>query len=218
MSSSSAGNKGDTPALAVFEKPAYLADIRTDPIRYPHYRTGAREQRQRWLAGQITALASLLRIKDYTKADAIGAATSLDGQIMGHQFISDYTLVEISEAFRRGLYGEYGEWHGLTVQSLWGFLTRSLNSPVRQEAVNMIYAKKQAEAEERERRKIQEDIAKAKASGEFTPTGKLPAVVRKVYASTEEDIAHREKVRQQAREILARAGANTPNNNNEITW
>lgn len=212
---------GQTP-VAIFEKPAYLADIRTNPITYPHYRTIAEKSRKEWLSGQIFTLAGLLRVKDYGTNDAMTAASFLDGQIMRHKFISDYTLVEISEVFRLGLFGEYGEWRGLTVQTLWGFLQKSLNSPTRQEAINLIYTRRQAEAAKAEQARLRAEIEKAKADGSFVPTGKIPTLGRPVYDEAEAQ-AHRDRVRQQAREILAHARANNPESttipdNNSINW
>lgn len=204
-------------AMAVFKNPAKLAEIRTDPDRYPHYRNIAEKQRGKWLSTQLLTLAGLMRIKDYTIDDARMAATALDGQIMGHQFISDYTLVEIADAFRSGIFGELGEWKGLTVQSLWGFLVRSLSLPVRREAINAIYARRQAEKAHAEQEAIRAEIEKAKADGTFTPTGRIEAVVRKpAYEPSAEDLAHRERVRAQAAEILARAGANNTHSGNKI--
>ena len=216
------GSNNGAP-LAVFKNAGNLASVRLDPITYPHYRATLEKRRVEWLAGQIYSLAGLMRIKDYSAGDALAAAAYLDGQIMSHHIISDYTFIEIAEAFKMGVFGELGEWQGLTVKSLWGFLLKSLNSPVRQEAINSIYEQKQARAAQAEAERIRAEIEREKREGTFVPTGRIPAIGQRISGSAiTEDKEHQELVRKQAREILSRTRADsiiTPvNNSNDITW
>lgn len=187
-----------------------LAAIRMDEAKYPRYRNIPKPARLDWLAKQFKYICSLARIKDFDAREAILMATALDEMMMEYKDMADLTKPEIADAFKGGVFGLYGEYYGLTAPALYQFLCKYIESPKKVEAHDLIVKSKKDEYQERmaaERdmmqRKIREEIAEAKRTGAFVPTGQAwfkPQTVNEAVDSS----AHREKVRQQAREILSK--------------
>ena len=194
--------------LPAVNTPQELAQIRMAESMYPRYRNTPVPSRQKWLANQIQYLASITRIRDFEAREPVIMATALDDMISQDRAMADLTFPEIADAFKNGVFGIYGEFYGLTAPNLYGFLNSFLDSEKKKEATALVLKSKEemyeektrAEREERQRR-IRAEIEEAKRTGAFTPTGKVwfkPKLVKDVIDSD----GHREKVRQQAREIL----------------
>ena len=138
----SAANKIDTP-----EK---LAALRLD-TSVPHYRNVSPAERVAWLGTQIFGLSLLSHIRvdgDTVRIDAI----MLDTEIMEDNILNDLTFVEMQEAFRKGVNGEYGEYFGITSISLLSFLRGFLKSDKKQKAATIIYKKREQERKAKDER------------------------------------------------------------------
>jgi len=198
-------SNSNLPAITTAES---LAQIRMDERRYPHYKSVPSQARQEWLANQIKYLASITRMRDFDAREAILMATALDDIISMDAGAVDLTFAEMADAFKKGVFGFYGEFFGISAPNLYGFLDKFITSETKKEATALVlkskeqaYAEKKA-AEKAERdRKIREEIEEAKRRGDIVPTGKIwfkPKSVDDALDSSE----HREKVRRQAQEIL----------------
>ena len=190
--------------LPSLNTPEAIAEVRLDERRYPRYYNIPQPSRLKWLAEQTKTLAAIARIKDFDGREAIVTASSLDEMIMKNEAISGLTTPEMAEAFKSGVFGLYGEFYGLSAPNLYGFLRSYLESEKKQAATAIVRTKfedrKKAEQEERQRR-IRAEIEEAKRNGSFVPTGRAWFQPKTVDDAIDES-AHREMVRQQAREIL----------------
>lgn len=200
-------SSNELPAIPTSQS---LAQIRMDEEHFPHYRNIVpAEGRWEWLATQMIYLAQLARIRDFDGKTAILMATALDEMMLQHKDIADLTLPEIADAFKGGVFGFYGEFYGLSAPNLYGFICGFLESSKKKEATDLVLKSKvqayrertRAEQEERQRA-IRAEMEEAERNGTFVPTGKAwfkPKMVNDVMRESKE---HREKVRQQAKEIL----------------
>lgn len=186
-----------------------LAQIRMSEESYPHYRNIPVTARQKWLANQIQYLASITRIRDFEAREPIIMATALDDMMAQDAGMANLTLPEIADAFKNGVFGIYGEFYGITAPNLYGFLDSFLKSEKKKEATAIVlkskeqlYAEKKAAEKSERDRKLREEIEEAKRNGSFVPTGKVWFEPKKVENPKENDRAHREMVREQAKEIL----------------
>jgi len=198
-------SNSNLPAITTAES---LAQIRMDERSYPHYKSVTRQARLEWLANQIKYLASITRMRDFDAREAILMATALDDIISMDAVSADLTLAEMADAFKKGVFGFYGEFYGVSAPNLYGFLDKFITSEIKKEATALVlkshegsYAEKKTAEKEEQQRRIREEIEEAKRAGTFVPTGQVwfkPQMVNDAVSSKE----HREKVRQQAREIL----------------
>ncbi len=190
--------------LPSLNTPEAIAEVRLNERMYPRYCNIPQPSRLEWLSKQAKTLASITRIKDFDGREAIVTASSLDEMIMKNEAISGLTTPEMAEAFKSGVFGLYGESYGLSAPNLYGFLRSYLESEKKQAATAIVRTKfedrKKAEQEERQRR-IRAEIEEAKRNGSFVPTGRAWFQPKTVDDAIDES-AHREMVRQQAREIL----------------
>lgn len=123
-----------------------LAALRMDKSRL-HYKDLPQARRLEWLSAQVL----LMYFKKHLRPDDVRIgydARFLDEMIMDDKYISDYTSAEITEAFRRGMMGDYGEYFGLTAENLFKFLRGFLMSEKKQAATRLVI---QARKEEREK-------------------------------------------------------------------
>ena len=97
-----------------------LATLRMDGS-VPHYRDIAKADRIGWLKEKILTL-GMIRHQVAESWQVEFDANVLDEFIMEDNYASDYTFPEIWDAFKGGLKGEYGEYFGLTAESLYGFI------------------------------------------------------------------------------------------------
>lgn len=195
----------DTPAIATAQA---LAEIRLDERRYPHYRNIAQPARMKWIAGQYQFLASIARIQITDPREPVMMASMLDEMIAKDSDMVELTLPELADAFKNGVFGLYGEFYGLSAPNLFGFIDSFLASQKKKEASAIVlksreqaYEEKKAAEKEEMQRRIRAEIEEAKRNGSFVPTGQAwfqPKTVDDAIDSS----AHREKVRQQAKEIL----------------
>lgn len=200
MQIASSGNK-----IATAEQ---LADLRSatneDGRRtYPRYKDGGQEQRLSWLSRQLFGLALIAHINVDPMMAQVDIVT-LDGEIMDNDYMKDMTLVEIQEAFRRGINREYGDYFGLSSISLSSFLRGFLRSDKKRSAAAIIRrrnAKKTAEAEI----SFQEQLKDAQMKGLINMPDFSGMVSRKKVYSAEESAAHRELVRRQAQAVREQA-------------
>ena len=58
--------------------------------------------------------------------------------IMDDHFAMDYTFSEIKDAFKRGLMGDYGDYFGLTAESLYGFIRGYFMSEKKRTATKLV--------------------------------------------------------------------------------
>lgn len=195
--------------LPAITTPETLAQIRLNEANFPRYRNIRQEVRLEWMAKQMIYLAQIARIRDFDGKTAILMATALDEMMLQHKDIAELTLPEISDAFKSGVFGLYGEFYGLSAPNLYGFLCGFLESSKKKEATDLVskskqeaYREKTRAETERRQRAIQEEIEAAKRAGTFVPTGKVWFNPKMVNDAMRESKEHREKVRQQAREIL----------------
>lgn len=122
---------------AVIGPPSSLAALRMDEANHPHYGKIPTVPRRKWLTSQLTKLIMLKHQRpdpDMLQLDVV----ALDEYIMEDEFARDLTLDEIDYAFRHGLKGDYGEYYGLTADSLFGFLKGFMNTPEKLEAARII--------------------------------------------------------------------------------
>lgn len=193
-----------------------LAAVRMNPAKYPHYDTLPQPVRIKWMTKKVMAM-NKLRHNDITANEALIDATMLDSRMMQDQYIRDLTLPEIEDAFNDGMFGEYGEYYGVTAITLYGFLDGYINSDKKREAAAIVRKSKSEERAEKtkreyeaEQRKIRAEIEEAKRNGTFVPTGRAWYKPQSVDCAIAESEAHREKVRKQAEEILR--------NQNSTSW
>lgn len=154
---------------------ASIAKVREDAQRYPRYSSILAALRLEWLAMNIQICFHLLHINKYEEDDteATVMAEALDSRMLKDQYMSDLTLPEIKEAFMSGIFGDYGEFYGLTASTLYGFLKAFINSPEKKAAAAIINANKKDQYTEAYRKKIREEMEVAKKEGSFVPTGKI---------------------------------------------
>lgn len=200
-------------ALPAATTKAAIVQIRAGETPYQRYRNIPRGPRQEWLATEFRKYMALARVKDVNPNDIVAGAVALDEMILAEPGLADLTQPEISQAFKNGVFGKYGEYFGLTAMSFYGFLGSYLESDEKQEATLEIRKRIEAErarSEEdrrrREKEKILAEIAEAKRNG-FVPTwgpghNFSPKKVSDILDSSE----HRERVRRQAMEILSAGG------------
>lgn len=191
-------------SLPALNTPEGIAAVRLDERRYPRYGGLGARQRQLFLSDQIQRLVAAARIRDINGEEVINQASALDEMIMKNEAISGLSIVEMTEAFKNGLFGVYGEFYGLSAPNLYGFLRSYLESEVKQASTAIVRKtfeqRKRDEMADRQR-SIRAEIEEAKRNGSFVPTGRAwfqPKTVDDAIDSSE----HANKVRAQAREIL----------------
>lgn len=201
---SSGGNIATADDLARLRLATDDAGVRI----YPRYKDGRDEQRLSWLNKQFFGLALIAhQTVDPTtiKVDLF----TLDREIMDHSVLRELTLVEMQEAFRRGIFKEYGEYYGLTAVSLIGFLKGFVRSDKKVAASSIIYkleAKKEQEANARFFRELYAAEKEGKVEVPDFSANRINGPQAKKTYTDEELAAHREKIRQQAEMIRRQAG------------
>lgn len=180
-----------------------LAKVRSDAEHYPHYGNVTQKSRVAWLTLEIRRLASLMRLSDYGVKDASLAASALDTMIARNDYMADLTQPEIEESFTNGVFGEYGQFMGLTAMTLYQFLREYIESEKKKEAAKILLDRASKNDQEITdfRAKCRKEMEEAKKNGSFVPTGNAwykPQTINSALSSSE----HRERVKQQAEQIL----------------
>lgn len=201
---SSGGNIATADDLARLRLATDGAGVRI----YPRYKDGRDEQRLSWLNKQFFGLA-LIAHQTVDPATIKVDLYTLDKEIMDHSILRELTLVEMQEAFRRGIFREYGEYYGLTAVSLVGFLKGFVRSDKKVAASSIIYkleAKKEQEANARFFRELYQAEKEGKIEVPDFSANRINGPQAKKTYTDEELAAHREKIRQQAEMIRRQAG------------
>lgn len=184
-----------------------IVAIRNDREHYPRYGDIPVKERQRWLAKQFFTLASITRTKEYTADEATIGAVALDERIMDTEGMAGLTAPEMEYAFKSGVFGAYGDYYGLNAISLYGFLESFLRSEKKVESARLIREAKEREIRDEDeayRARIRAEMEEAKRNGTFVPTGRFDyGRVGKSVKRALDTREHRERIAQQAREILA---------------
>ncbi len=204
----SSGKQIATPLQLADLRAAKLADGRN---AYPRYKDGSDAQRLSWLNKQFFGLALITHVTIDPATIKIDIIT-LDEDIMADSRLNDLTLVEMQEAFRNGVFKEYGEYYGLTAVSLHGFLNGFIRSEKKAAAL-AIFHKRRVKAEQDANERFFKELYAAQQAGkielpDFTQHRINGPQAKKVYTS-EESAAHREKVRRQAEQILKQTNNET---------
>lgn len=113
-----------------------LAALRLDKS-VPHYKAIPVGDRITWLKERILTL-GMIKHQVAESWQVEFDAKVLDEFIMDDYFASDYTLAEIWDAFKRGLMGDYGEYYGLTAESLYGFIRGYFMSEKKRAATKLV--------------------------------------------------------------------------------
>lgn len=201
---SSGGNIATADDLARLRLATDDAGVRI----YPRYKDGRDEQRLSWLNKQFFGL-SLIAHQTVDPTTIKVDLFTLDREIMDHSVLRELTLVEMQEAFRRGIFKEYGEYYGLTAVSLIGFLKGFVRSDKKVAASSIIYkleAKKEQEANARFFRELYAAEKEGKVEVPDFSANRINGPQAKKTYTDEELAAHREKIRQQAEMIRRQAG------------
>ena len=166
----------------------------------PRYGQLKIEQRLEWLKDQILILCCIRHVKDVDPIDVLIDAMRLDSAIMENPDFRCLTQVEMQDAFKHGIMGEYGEFYGVTASSLAGFLRSYQKAEKWQKAKAIVYAKEKKEEEEKQRR-FDKAMYEARLNGFKMPFWPSTRGKKRV-VSQEESEAHRKKIEQQRQEIL----------------
>ena len=176
--------------------PEKLAEVIAD-TSVARYKDIPEQVRRDWITSQIFTLCYILHYQQPNPLDVKVDAAFADQMIMDDEGASLLKQVEMQEAFRRGIAKEYGEFYGITAQSLIQFLKGFRAGAKRQQAISILYDKEQkkiASEKEKENRLMYE----LRARGFVNPWGKK----EKRVVTPEESEAHRQKIAMQRKEIL----------------
>ena len=113
-----------------------LAALRLDKS-VPHYKDLPRDKRTAWLKTQIMTL-NMIRHQIVEGWQVEFDAQTLDEFLMDDIYARDYTFPEIKDAFKRGLMGDYGDYYGLTAESLYGFIRGYFMSEKKRKATDIV--------------------------------------------------------------------------------
>lgn len=112
-----------------------IAALRANPS-VPRYREIPEARRVQWL-GQTMAQMYEIRHQEYDMKQILMDAATLDEKIMDDSILSDLTQPEIIKAFKKGVFGDFGDFFGVTAISCYGFLRKFLQTPEKQAAIKM---------------------------------------------------------------------------------
>lgn len=189
-------NNGQTPDITTAEK---LAAALRDPgtVRYKDVPEAARV---RWL-GELILDACGLKNQDPGGVDVSLHATALDAKMIRDPRTAGLLPAEITEAVRDGLFGDYGEYYGITAISLYRFVRAYLSGPKRRETAVLIRQSQEAEEAARRQGEIRARC-EALMRGGYVPGRALAPYRPKTVNMAIGSRAHREKIRRQAERIL----------------
>ena len=195
-----------------------LADLRASTLEdgrhaFPRYKELQDDMRLSWLNHQFFGLALIAHMNIDPVTIKVDIST-LDGQVMADSLLCDLTLVEMQEAFMRGLNGDYGDYYGLSSVSLMKFLKGFLRSEKKASATAIFHRRREHAEREANSRFFRELYAAEKDGKVRIPDFSEKRIngpqAKKTYTD-EESAAHREKIRQQADAIRRQAGKEVGN-------
>lgn len=174
---------------------------------FPRYRSLSQMQRLEWLGDQLFGLAILTHTTATYESVSVDAM-ALDAEVMDNPLLSDLTLIEMQEAFKKGIAKAYGEYFGISYASLIGFLNGFLRSEKKMSAIAIVQRHNAKLEQERDARFYKELYDAQKAGKIELPDFSHMRIngrpEKKTYTH-EESAAHRERIRQQAEAILKQA-------------
>lgn len=179
-----------------------LAAVRMNP-QIPRYGQLQKAERVNWLKDQIMVLNLLRHTKDVEELDVLIDAGATDDFIMESADYRALTQVEMQDAFKHGINGDYGEFFGITPVSLTCFLRGYQKAEKWQKAKAIIYAreKEQEEAErQKESRVLMAELKKRGIVGNSWGKKEKPAA--------EDSEEHRKKIARQREEIMRQYSGN----------
>lgn len=192
-----------------------LADLRASTMEngmhvYPRYKELQEDVRLSWLNHQFFGLALIAHVNIDPVTIRVDIST-MDADIMSDPILKDLTLVEMQEAFKKGLNSEYGEYYGLSSVSLMKFLKGFLRSEKKASAT-AIFHRRRERAEREANSRFFKEMHEAQSAGKIVlpdfSENKVNGPQKKRIFTDEESVAHREKVRLQAEEIYRKAKLN----------
>lgn len=172
----------------------------------PHYGSVPREKRLKWMVKEISVLATMQHQNTDARLIMFDAIT-LDEMMSEDPAIMDLTQQEITESFRKGLCGAYGEFYGLTSASLYQFLSGYMKSEKKIAATRKIQGEQKKSFNEAPAEKIAEYkriAAERERRGE--PVFQPPHIKTADEITEQERKAHKTKIEQQAKEIYRKYG------------
>ena len=131
-----------------------LAAYRSNPD-VPHYKDLETVARLQWLGQQIVKTNQILHretVEEFLNMDV----TALDETIMDDYRMRELTLMEMDEAFSRGVCGSYGQYFGINAPTFIGFLRAYLETPKSREATKILAER----AAQRRREELDNEIRK----------------------------------------------------------
>lgn len=176
---------------------------------HPRYKDGNEAQRISWLGEQFFGLGAITHTTITASSVAVDVMT-LDQEIMRNPFMREMTLVEMQEAFRKGVFKEYGDYYGITAVSMFGFLRSYCKGDKKQTAASIIN-RHNAKLEQERDAKFFRALYDAEKEGKIKIpdfSGMRVNGPKKKY-STNESAAHRETIRRQAEQILKQSNNGT---------
>ena len=148
-----------------------------------------------WLGQQIIALNYMVHSQKMpNEYDLFIESSTLDQAIMEDEGLRGLTQVEMQEAFRRGISGEYDKFYGITAPSLIGFLRAFRTCDKRMKAITILHSQEQQKFKA-EDELFWKTLAEAKAEGKI----ELPEFPHSPF---EDDKQHAERLARQREEIL----------------
>lgn len=122
------------PAIRTAEE---IAGVRLAPLKHPHYGDMPVDVRRAWLAQEVVKINMVKHIRP--DADMLSYdVTALDDYMMENMVTRDLTQAEIDRAFLLGIRGDFGEYYGLTADSLYGFIDGYIHTPEKREAARLV--------------------------------------------------------------------------------
>lgn len=175
---------------------------------HARYADGGNRDRLDWLAKQFFGLSALTHTNLTAESVSIDIS-ALDERIMNDSILRDLTLAEMQEAFKNGVFKEYGDYFGLTAVSMYGFLKGFIRSE-KKAVATAIFHRRHEQAERDAQSRFFRELYEAEKDGkvklpDFSANRINRQQAKKTYTD-EELAAHREKVRRQAAEIRRQAG------------
>lgn len=167
------------------------AVMQTEP-RFYALETGSRVA---WLGQQIIALNYMVHSQKMpNEYDLFIESSTLDQAIMEDEGLRGLTQVEMQEAFRRGISGEYDKFYGITAPSLIGFLRAFRTCDKRMKAITILHSQEQQKLKA-EDELFWKTLAEAKAEGKI----ELPEFPHSPF---EDDKQRSKRLARQREEIL----------------
>lgn len=163
------------------------------------------EERVEWIGEQMFALNLMVHTnpQNVSAGGVFLDASMFDTLAKEEEGIKNLTLIEMQEAFRRGISREYGDFFGITSISLIGFLKGFMRGEKRQKALTLISQDEEKKLREKDKLFYQELERAHREMGIEIPSWRTSR--KKTYTS-QDSSEHRAKIEKQREEILKQYG------------